>query len=75
MGDLRVQQQADPDISQLRGWIEQGRKPQASSVKGEGRELHKLYDQYDCCSLRDGVIYRRWKPTNKVEWQWQVVLT
>ncbi|PFX34578.1 Transposon Tf2-8 polyprotein [Stylophora pistillata] len=74
MGNLRIQQQADVDISQLRGWIEQGRKPRASSLKSGGRELRKLYDQYGRCSLRDGVVYRRWKPTNKVEWQWQVVL-
>ena len=74
MGDLKIQQQADPDISQPREWIEQGRKPQASSVKSEGCELRKLYDQYDRCSLRGGVVYQRWKSTNKVEWQWQVVL-
>ena len=74
MEDIRVQQQADPDISQLKGWIEQGRKPRASTVKSKGRELRKLYDQYGRCSLRDGVVYRRWKPTNKDEWQWQIVL-
>ena len=43
-------------------------------MKSKGRELRKLYDQYGRCSLRDGVVYRRWKPTNKDEWQWQIVL-
>ena len=37
-------------------------------------DLRKLYDQYDCCSLRDGVVHRRWKPSNKAEWQQQIVL-
>ena len=46
MGDLRVPQQADSDVLQLRGWIELGKKLLASTVKGEGHELHKLYVQF-----------------------------
>ena len=74
MEDLKVQQQNDPNISQLRGWIEQGQKAPASTIKEKGFELRKLYDQYDRCSIKDGVVYRRWKPTNKEEWQLQIIL-
>ena len=72
--DLKVQQQNDPNISQLWGWIEQGQKAPASTIKEKGFELRKLYEQYDQCSIKDGVVYRRWKPTNKDEWQLQIIL-
>ena len=72
--DLKVQQQNDPNISQLRGWIEQGQKAPASTIKEKGFELRKLFDQYDRYSIKDGVVYRRWKPTNKDEWQLQIIL-
>ena len=74
MEDLKVQQQINPNISQLRGWIEQGQKAPASTIKEKGFELRKLYDQYDRCSIKDGVVYRPWKPTNKDEWQLQIIL-
>ena len=60
MGDLRIQQQADPEISQLREWpwIEQGRKLRSPSAKNEGRELRKLYDHYDTVQLNSiQIIY------------------
>ena len=58
----------------LKGWLEQKKRPPVGTVKNQGYDLRKLYDQYDRCSLRDGVVYRRWKPSNKAEWQQQVVL-
>jgi len=64
----------DPNISQLRNWTEHVKELRASTVMGKGSELCKLYEQYDRCSLRDGVVYRRWKPANNVIWQWQLVL-
>lgn len=72
--ELRVQQLQDPNIVQLKGWLEQKKRPPVGTVKNQGYDLRKLYDQYDRCSLRDGVVYRRWKPSNKAEWQQQVVL-
>ena len=56
MEDLKVQQQNDPNIVQQRGWIEQGQKPPASTIKEKGFELRKLYDQYDRCRIKDGVV-------------------
>ena len=46
---LRIQQIEDP-------------KPPVGTVKNQSDDLRKLYDQYDRCSLRDSVVYCRWKP-------------
>jgi len=67
MWDLRIQQQADPEITQLREWpwMEQGRKLRSPSVKNEGRELRNCMismTQHNSIAFRSSIVWNLHTP-------------
>ena len=71
---VKQAQSEDENLSKLKHWLEVGTKPPLSEVSGQNRDLTRLYNEYERCSLREGVIYRRVTDTNKLQERMQLIL-
>ncbi len=58
--ELRAEQQNDPELSQVRKWIQAGEAPDVFAVRAASR-IGKIYAGLfnDLCILEDGVIYQK----------------
>ena len=56
---LQDAQSADPDVSQVRTWIQMSQRPPFADIKGEGPHLKFLWGQYPCLQVEGGLVTRR----------------
>lgn len=62
---LRSLQDQDPQIKQVKDWVTNLAKPDFDVVSGEGRFLKSLWSQFLSLEVQDGILYRRWKNSDK----------
>lgn len=57
--EMRELQQADPDINQILDWMGiSGSQPPKGWIRGSSRWLQKLWTEYPCLSVVDGLLCR-----------------
>src|SRR5207245_1717819 len=64
---LADQQGADPDLAELKVWIQNGHRPSWEEVRGQSPSLKAYWQQFDSFFERDGVIRRRLEQRNSRE--------
>jgi len=70
--DLRASQVADDDLGKIIAWKEScPSRPAWKDVSTENKTIKTYWSQWDCLSLRNGVLCQRWESEagDKVHWQ------
>ncbi|KAJ7986815.1 hypothetical protein DPEC_G00332300 [Dallia pectoralis] len=55
-------------------WVGKGQRPEWQEVAVASPGVRGLWAQWDSLSLRDGMLWRRWKEPATVRERWQVVV-
>ena len=73
--DRRELQQADPAISRIVALLLSfpDRKPPWRDVARDGRDVKTLWVQWHNLVIRDDILYRRWRATERMPWIYQYV--
>lgn len=59
--ELQQQQEADPTLKRLRGWLAAGQRPERQEIMAFGPEVKAYHSQWATLTLRDGLLYRQWQ--------------
>ena len=72
--DWAREQQGDPELRTVLEWVEANRHPDWLEIAATGPSLRGLWSQWEGLSLRDRVLWRRWKEPASGRERWQVVV-
>ena len=59
MEKVREEQQADPTLSTVYSWVEEGARPDISKLSSERRELKYLWGQFPSFEISNGILIRK----------------
>ncbi|KAJ8014587.1 hypothetical protein DPEC_G00017180 [Dallia pectoralis] len=72
--DWATEQQKDQELKDVMEWVGKGQRPEWQEVAVASPGVRGLWAQWDSLSLRDGMLWRRWKEPATGRERWQVVV-
>ena len=74
VADIKRIQEDDPDITEVKAWVNAGEKPGYKEISSGGYFLKTLWNMWSCLSIKDDLLVRKYDTPGRDEIKWQAIV-